>query len=168
MNADLEATARNEGEGYVELAARFMSAPGVAPSRDYGAPVFRRRRRAVRWAAAASLLAAAVPAVVLVSASGGDRAEIACRGEYSLAYRGGDASALEEIVRSQRPDGSWGSDFLTRQNAAAIAGFGGGAVAYRRAVRYLRSKGLSPFTPDEMRRNAEPAARMVKWQTQRT
>ena len=167
MNADLEATAREAGPGYVDFAAGFMSAPGVAPSRDYGA-VFARRRRAVRWAAAASLLAAAVPAVMLVSASGRDQERVPCGGEYALAYRAGDASSLEEIVRSQRPDGSWGSDFLTRQNAAAISGFGGGAVAYRRAVRYLRSKGLAPFTPDEMRRNAEPAARMVKWQTQRT
>ena len=51
---------------------------------------------------------------------------------------------VPEMIASQNPDGSWKNDFLTRRNAEALRCCGGVAaqVAYKRAVRNLRSKGL--------------------------
>jgi len=52
----------------------------------------------------------------------------------------------DEMIATQNPDGSWQNDFLTCRNAAALQGSGKQAaqIAYKKAVRYLRAKGLSP------------------------
>ncbi|MBQ6137808.1 MAG: hypothetical protein IJI73_10615, partial [Kiritimatiellae bacterium] len=67
------------------------------------------------------------------------------------------------ILASQRADGSWTNDFITRQNAAALRRGESAAakVAYRRAVRYLRSRGLSPLSDEELRDRGESAARVL-------
>ena len=51
-----------------------------------------------------------------------------------------DDKAVQEMIRTQRPDGGWANDFLTRQNAAALRLCPGekAQIAYRRAVRNLR------------------------------
>jgi hypothetical protein len=70
--------------------------------------------------------------------------------DYTLAYAA-DARALDELVRTQRADGSWENDCLTRQNAAALrrSDDDAGRIAFRKAVRYLRSRGLAPLTEEE-------------------
>ena len=71
------------------------------------------------------------------------------------------AATVAAIVRTQHADGSWDNDFLTRQNAAALRAASGDAprIAYRRAVRYLRAKGLTPLSDAELRARGDRAAR---------
>ena len=66
----------------------------------------------------------------------------ACSPKAAPAGKSGRAADIVEIIRTQRPDGSWGNDFLTVQNALALERHGETGVPYRRAKRYLRSKGL--------------------------
>ena len=49
-----------------------------------------------------------------------------------------------EMIATQNPDGSWKNDFLTRRNAAALKVCGDPAaqIAYRKAVRNLRLRGI--------------------------
>lgn len=56
--------------------------------------------------------------------------------EYSMS--------VEEMIASQNEDGGWANDFLTRRNAEALKNRGGSAamVAYKKAMRNLRLKGL--------------------------
>ena len=51
---------------------------------------------------------------------------------------------VDEMIATQNPDGSWKNDFLTRRNAAALKVCGSPAaqVAYKKAVRNLRSRGI--------------------------
>ena len=51
---------------------------------------------------------------------------------------------VSEMIATQNPDGSWKSDFLTRRNAAALKVCGDPAaqVAYKKAMRNLRSRGI--------------------------
>ncbi len=114
--------------------------------------------------AAAFALTLAVAAVFLGRPSGGAQSAgddgasavavvpAASASPYVLAY-GGEGS-VDELVRTQRADGSWENDFLTRQNAAALRGSERASVAYRKAVRYLRSRGLAPLPDDEFRARA--------------
>lgn len=80
---------------------------------------------------------------------------------YTVAYAPNE-TALAAIVNSQRADGSWANDFLTQQNAAALRGAEGSAerIAYKKAVRYLRSKGLRPLSDEELKMRGDAAARM--------
>ena len=57
----------------------------------------------------------------------------------------GDAAAVAEILRTQNADGSWQTDFLTRQNARLLASVDSPAasLARRRALRNLRVRGLA-------------------------
>ena len=62
--------------------------------------------------------------------------------EYSLAYQR-TADAIAEMIRTQKPDGGWKNDFLTRQNAEALKRCASpeAQVAYKKAMRNLRAKG---------------------------
>lgn len=145
MNSDLENTLAALGPGYREMVLR-MKAP------------FEPRRNCVRFAAylvAASLALAFVLASLFSppTASSGAKRKPAI---YTAAYRG-DAAA-HELVATQNADGSWENDFITRQNAAALRNVAGASVAYRKAVRYLRSRGLAALTDDELRSRAAFAA----------
>ena len=151
MSKDLEETLAELGPEYRTVVDRLRAAyPEVEPAAL-------RRRHAVRRpifkavASAAGLLAAASVALALYFSAPHARpvAEGAFAGDYSLAYSGD----VESLLRTQRADGSWANDFLTRQNAAALRsakGLAGAEVAYRRAVRYLRAKGLSPISDVEL------------------
>ena len=68
---------------------------------------------------------------------------------YFLAFNLTDERSIEEIKRTQKPDGSWNNDLLTRQNATALMKVDKSSLAYRKAMRYLRSKGLSPLSDSE-------------------
>ena len=52
--------------------------------------------------------------------------------------------AIPEMIATQNPDGSWKNDFLTRRNAEALKVCGDPAaqVAYKKAMRNLRSRGV--------------------------
>jgi ABC-type multidrug transport system fused ATPase/permease subunit len=105
-----------------------------------------------------TILTSAVLAVGLsvLPGIGEKRGGIDARCEYAFAHRG-DA-AVEEIIRRQRIDGSWGTDFLTRQNAAALKLVPSARSAYKKALRYLRSKGLQPMSEAELNHFAERSA----------
>ena len=53
-------------------------------------------------------------------------------------------ASVAEMIATQNPDGSWKNDFLTRRNAAALKVCGDPAaqVAYKKAVRNLRLRGI--------------------------
>ena len=159
MNTDLEETLRDLGPGYREMVARMRRCCTFEPC----TVVPGKRRKALefpRWGyavAAAFALAFAVSAVFTAphshSAPDARNAAAAPASPYTLAY-GASEMEMQEIVRTQRPDGSWENDFLTRQNAAALRGVAGASVAYRKALRYLRSRGLCPLTDEELRSRA--------------
>jgi len=81
---------------------------------------------------------------------------------YTVAYVA-DEAALAVILASQRTDGSWDNDYITRQNAAALRNVRNveSQVAYKRAVRYLKSRGLRPLSDDELRARGDEAARLL-------
>ena len=167
MNADLEKTVGELGPGYRDVVARLRAAREVEPEK---APVLGRAgaapwcaaRSPFSYLAAASLVAALALAVRYVMPRGGSTASEVPLTVYTVAYAPTE-EALEAIVASQRADGSWSNDFLTRQNAAALRASGEDRmrVAYRRAVRYLRSKGLAPLTDEELRQRGEYAAKTL-------
>ena len=148
MTKDLEETLLELGDGYRPVVERLRRAYAPA-GRVQGAGIPRAAPFA-RWGAA--LLAASVAAVLLGAGllfRGGEpekvytvRAADAAH-EYMLAIVRDDA-AVQEMIRTQRPDGGWGSDFLTRQNAAALrlCRSDDAQIAYRRAMRNLRLRGV--------------------------
>ena len=140
MTKDLEETLRELGDEYRPVVDRLRRAYEPAGGRVRSAP------SVAPWGVA--LMAAAVAAVFLgvgVFFRGGEQEKVYtvraadAAHEYMLAVVRDDA-AVKEMIRTQRPDGSWGSDFLTRQNAAALrlCPDEKAQIAYRRAVRNLR------------------------------
>ena len=144
MTKDLDETLRELGDEYRPVVERLRGAysPAVR-AHGAGAPLeasFSRR-------GAALLAAAAIVALLGVGAffRSGEPAKVYtvratdAAHEYMLAIVRDDA-AVKEMIRTQRPDGGWGNDFLTRQNAAALRLCRGEAahLAYRRAMRNLR------------------------------
>ena len=65
------------------------------------------------------------------------------RTELTFAELRGDAR-VKEIIQTQRDDGGWGSDELTRQNAELLKSCPDEAAqtAYRKAIGNLRARGL--------------------------
>ena len=174
MNADLENTVGELGPEYRDVVARLRAAREVEPMRfglkdlapgrvaDRRFPDLapgRTARSPLSYLVAASLVAALALAALYVAPRGGGAANVPLT-VYTVAYAPTE-EALELIVASQRADGSWSNDFLTRQNAAALRASDDERmrVAYRRAVRYLRTKGLSPLTDAELKARGEYAAR---------
>lgn len=175
MNADLENTVEELGPEYRDVVARLRVAREVEPMRfglkdlapgrvaDRRFPDLapgRAARSPLSYLVAASLVAALALAALNVAPRGGRAAADVPLTIYTVAYAPTE-EALELIVASQHADGSWSNDFLTRQNAAALRASDDERmrVAYRRAVRYLRTKGLSPLTDAELKARGEYAAR---------
>jgi hypothetical protein len=164
MNADLERTLEEMGGEYRAVVDRLVSSPSpdwraVRPPSALRLWMASHGGFAVVRLAAASILVVFALALVLAlgGATGGDGAAKPCAASasaaprpYLVAFSVPDSAAVGEILGSQRPDGSWGSDYLTRQNAAALRSVDSAAVAYRRAVRYLRARGLVPLTDAEL------------------
>ena len=147
MTKDLEETLRELGDEYRPVVERLRRA--YAPAGRVQRAGVHRAAPTARWRVA--LLAASVAVALLgigVFFRGGEPAKVYtvratdAAHEYMLAIVRDDA-AVQEMIRTQRPDGGWGSDFLTRQNAAALRLCKDGAaqVAYRRAMRNLRLRG---------------------------
>ena len=159
MNMDLEAQLGELGPDYRALVGRLRSARDVAPRAAPPAALKARepfpRPFRVGLLAAAALFAAICLAFVCERRPV-PRATPAS--VYTIAYAPTEED-LCALVAAQRADGSWENDFLTRQNAAALRRGKTEElhVAYRRAVRYLRSKGLAPLTDEELLRRGESA-----------
>ena len=174
MTRDLEETLRELGDGYRPVVERLLAAysaetrPDPLSTVSADASCAGRTASAVAWGvamlAAASLVAFLGFGLVFRDAAPAERVYAvrvsdAAR-EYQLAVVRDDR-AVQEMIRTQRADGGWGSDFLTRQNAAALRASEDERmrVAYRRAVRYLRTKGLAPLTDAELKARGEYAAK---------
>ena len=156
MTQDLEETLQELGDGYRPVVDRLLAAyrlPDAGPEASAEAErrPMKRKASAVAWGvamlAAASLVAflgfglvfrSEPPASRVYTVRASDAAH-----EYMLAIVRDD-NAVQEMIRTQRADGGWGSDFLTRQNAAALRLCKGedARIAYRRAMRNLRIRGV--------------------------
>ena len=160
MTKDLEETLNELGPGYREVVDRLVDAYEPkrfdAPAAGMRAQEARRGRVSgwmVGYLVAASLAiflgvgvffgaqahrrAASVPSrVYTVRASTAEN-------EYRLAIVRDDV-ALQEIIRTQNPDGSWKNDFLTKQNCAALrlCSWPEAQVAYKKAMRNLRCRAI--------------------------
>ena len=167
MNRDLEETLYELGPGYRTVASRLLAAREVEPSGIGGRPTADERRPTAVVRHWRPLLAASVVAVLGLSFMFLDSPKTPSRAErfkvYTVAYAPTE-EALETIVATQRANGSWSNDFLTRQNAAALRSSQDARmkIAYRRAVRYLRSKGLAPLTDEELKARSEYAAKALQ------
>ena len=147
MTKDLDETLQELGPAYRAVVGRLCeayapsSAP-TAPASSCGRPVLRRIGFAGPCLAAASLLAALALGVVFRPAARSVRTPTAAN-EYALAQSRSEA-AVAEMIRTQNPDGSWKTDYLTRQNAAALrlCASGEAQLAYKKAMRNLRVRGL--------------------------
>lgn len=155
MNADLEETLNELGPAYRDMVAGLRK-PFEEEGRESVAAFVRRPswRSPHCWLVAASVAVAFIAAAALFNA----KAPVAenprlAEGVYTIAYEPSPA-AVDEMVRTQSPDGSWKNDYITRQNAAALKDVAQARVAYLKAVRYLRSRGLSPLTEGELRERA--------------
>lgn len=151
MTKDLEDTLNELGPEYRTVVNRLR-----APFAER--PVGTSRRHGPRLSARPYLLAASlllVVGLVVWNCSHAPRRSasdcIAAPRIYTVAYAS-DEFALKAIVASQRRDGSWSNDYLTMQNAAALrrAHDETAKIAYKRAVRYLRTKGLDPISDAEL------------------
>ena len=148
MTKDLEETLKELGDGYRPVVERLNTAYAPVPGACGFGGSAPRRRTARRWKI--PLLAAAAVSALLMGAVAVFRGGSA--GENVYTVRAADAAheyclaivrddkAVQEMIRTQRPDGGWANDFLTRQNAAALRLCPGekAQIAYRRAVRNLR------------------------------
>ena len=157
MNRDLEEQVNEMGPEYREVVGKLLSAYRPIGDLRPAAPEVRaprsesRRGRIVGWTAAylvaASLLVFAGLAVLFRASEPEGKVCTVRAGEaateYSLAYIRND-KAIREMIRTQNPDGSWKTDFLTRQNALALAECEGAEakLAYRKAMRNLRRRGI--------------------------
>ena len=166
MNADLERTLDELGPEYRAVVSRLKAGREARrPTSGVRAPTFDARRPAARPAGflvAAAFAVALTFAFLFQDAARPRRSPYAGARIYTVAYAPTE-EALEQIVASQHADGSWSNDFITQQNAAALRASDDARmrVAYRRAVRYLRSKGLAPLTDDELKARAAHAAHVL-------
>ena len=150
MTKDLEETLEELGPEYRRTLEYFLSLPLTRPE----APSMRERAahallsRRVKLAAAAIAAVATIAAVFILAPARPQKAPLISMprrapAKYLLAFQGKAAAHL--LAQSQSPDGSWeGNDFITRQNAYALGETDPSSIAYRKALRYLRSKGLAP------------------------
>jgi len=146
MTKDLDETLAELGPEFRSVAQRLRAAPELEPGLACARPPSRVRAAAVLIAA--SLLVAVGMSVVFGRFATTRQPlrevpRLRVANEYSLAYAGGD-EALREIIRTQNADGGWKNDFLTRQNAAALAKCGSpeARLAHRKALRNMRMRGL--------------------------
>lgn len=145
MNRDLEKQLDEMGPAYRAVVARLRAAreagDGLGPEtldagrRGFTSNVFRLKS----YLTAASLLALAGLAIHFARTPDfGPKTQDASFG--AREYR----ASVSEMIATQNPDGSWQNDFLTRRNADALKLCGDPAaqVAYRKAVRNLRVRGV--------------------------
>ena len=138
MNRDLEEQLDEMGPDYRAVVARLRAAREAA--QGIKSPVFRLRSKVLRPVlAAASLLVFAGLGVVFLG-----RKDFRHETKDVRFAPGEYRASVSEMIATQNPDGSWKNDFLTRRNAAALKVCGDPAaqIAYRKAVRNLRLRGI--------------------------
>ncbi len=126
MSKDLEEQLNEMGPEYRAVVARLKGN--------------REQESGIRgWLVAASLLVVVGLGVVFLGREDFRRET----GDVSYAPREYRAS-VSEMIATQNPDGSWTNDFLTRRNAAALKVCGDPAaqIAYKKAMRNLRTRGI--------------------------
>ena len=144
MNRDLDEQLNEMGPEYRAVVAR-LRASGRAEDfrretrdgrRGFMSEVFRLKS----YLTAASLLVLLGLGVVFLGRKDMRRETGDAAGYGAREYR----ASVAEMIATQNPDGSWKNDFLTRRNAAALKVCGSPAaqVAYKKAVRNLRSRGV--------------------------
>ncbi|MBO5643128.1 MAG: hypothetical protein J6S51_03885 [Kiritimatiellae bacterium] len=146
MTKDLEMTLMELGPEYSSVVNRLIKGKiNVPKKRRFGFEFIGSKI----LIAASVALALAIASVCLSYYSSSDNLFNTAPRAYKLAFI---PSARTEIVSTQHEDGGWGSDFITRQNAAALEGseIESERIAYRKAVRYLRLKGISPISRYEL------------------
>ena len=133
MNRDLEEQLDEMGPEYRAVALRLRAAREAAQGiRDQGSGIR-------GWLVAASLILFIGLGVFFLRPEASRPSSLVPHpSEYTMG--------IPEMIATQNPDGSWKNDFLTRRNAAALKGSGDPAarIAYKKARRYLNSKGLLP------------------------
>ena len=164
MSADLDKTLRELGGEYISVVAKLKTLREVEPGGRAHAPK-RKWLVPIGSAIAASLTIAVISAVLFkrpeVTQIPSTQSSANSQIPYMLAFSASDKNVLEEIKRTQNPDGSWMNDSLTRQNTAVLKKFDEKSLAYRKAARYLRFKGISPLTENEFRLLEESSTRFV-------
>ena len=166
MSADLEETLNELGDDYRKLVIRLRSLPEVDCrhiKRRGINPLF--GCASVKMAAASFVLICAVFSVFFLRpfSSEFESPKHQCSiqktsNPYVRSLCILDGTVLSEILKTQNSDGSWENDYLTRQNAAALRLAGEQGVAYRKAMRYLRRKGLLPLSDKEFAERQSLAA----------
>ena len=132
MNRDLEEQLDEMGHEYRAVVARLRA------GREVPTGATRASRGTGEWLVAASLLIAIALAVPCLS-------RLSCPScPSSLLPPREYRASVDEMIASQRSDGSWQNDFLTRRNAAALRDCASPAaqIAYKKAMRNLRSRGI--------------------------
>lgn len=157
MTKDLEETLAEMGPAYRAVVDRLVaSEQAAAPSAVGRIDGFENRRwgwgRAACVRVAASLLVCAGLVGVFLAMSA-RRAPADAPKVYTVhvttaarAYRLAqirDDAAVQEMIRTQNPDGSWENDFLTKRNAEVLRTCPGAAaqIAFKKAQRNLRLRG---------------------------
>lgn len=154
MTKDLEQTLDELGPGYRAVVKRLTDAYPPPVARSSGRRLFGSRHAAAYLAAASLLVCVGLCIVFGVSRrTGAQPSTVPTRvytvrattaeNEYRLALIRDDA-AVQEMIRTQNPDGSWQNDFLTRRNAEALKDCKSPAaqIAYKKAIRNLRARGV--------------------------
>ena len=132
MSRDLEGQLGEMGPEYRAVVARLRA------GREAPTGATRATGEKSSWLIAASFLV--VIALAVPSLSRLSRPSRPSSRHPPREYR----ASVGEMIATQNPDGSWKNDFLTRRNAAALKACGDPAaqVAYRKAVRNLRLRGI--------------------------
>lgn len=154
MSEDLENTLRELGPEYARVVAKLRSVNEINSLGCAKRVMF--RRSLYRFSRAVSVAAMVVMALGVLLLLGVNEKENGLKSDenhtinpYLLAFHDSVDKAIVEITRTQKPDGSWGSDYLSRQNATLLEKFDITSVAYRKALRYLRSRGMDTLTDAE-------------------
>ena len=163
MTKDLEDTLNELGSEYRSVVDRLLSMPS-APGTTLSAPSTMHQALGTRhYLLAASLLLVVSLAIWNFTSTTLHSSLLPLHSSpssapavYTVAYAS-DEFALRAILDSQRSDGSWSNDYLTMQNAAALrkANDEASQIAYKRAVRYLRTKGLGPISDAELQERSD-------------
>jgi len=137
MSKDLEEQLKELGPECQAVVDRLREAKTVEP-KTVG--LGRRSRSTAEWLVAASLLVAVCLSIVFLAAQPSTFNLQPSPAYGAREYR----QSVSEMIATQRPDGGWQNDFLTRRNAEVLAKCEGESarIAYKKALRNLRSKGI--------------------------
>ena len=137
MSNDLDATVAALGADYRAVVDRLKAAQEITPKGRVSP--FRIVSLSGPWRLVAALLLLIGLCIVFVPCAPSPSLpaeSVRPPHEYVLT--------IPEMIATQKPDGSWQNDFLTRRNAEALkhCGMPSARIAYKKAMRNLRSRGV--------------------------